>query len=537
MSKKLKKGFSLAVIFFVVSVFCNGAWFEPSSDRTFTGIQGTAWAKRAPYSKSRAKAREIAFTILFFNDIHGNLLPFTITKDDGTTAQVGGVATMAAMVKEIRAENSRKGIKTFLFIAGDVLQGTPLSTVFKGEPDIIIFNLMGVSAMTVGNHEFDFGLENFLHLKSKAAFPFISSNIVWKDDRRLMNEPAVSFPLGGGISLTVIGATTNELLTTTALANVEKLDVLDPLKTVCAELAKARPKGPVILLSHSKFQSDAEIARSCPGLTAIIGGHDHLLFEPVRIAAGVPVLQAFEKGRYIGRIDCAVNTATKRARIVKHAYLPVTPAFKPDPEIAAIVASYQSRLDATFKEVIGEARVFMDAERGRIRYEETNLGNYIADVMRANTNADIALINAGSIRASMNKGPVTIEDIFKIMPYPNELVTAQLSGSEIQEVLTRSVQGSREDEDGGFLQVSGVTFIIRGKKPEEITIAGQALDPAKIYTVAITDFMASGGDGYSIFKGKSITNTRLPLRELLVDSIRKQSAVEAAVEGRIVRKD
>ena len=507
-----------------------GSWFDAGS--------GTLLAKRpASRKKPPAPARDIKFTVLFFNDLHGNLMPFKVKKDDGTMGDAGGIAHIAALVKDIRDKNSQKGVKTFLLVAGDMLQGTPLSTVFQGRPDVEIFNAMGVSAMTVGNHEFDFGLNNFLNLKKMAKFPIISSNIIWKDTREVMNPATASFPLSGDVALTVVGATTNELLTTTAPSNVEKVDVLDSIRTVTAAYNAAVENGPVILLSHSKFQTDSDIARAIPGLTAIIGGHDQVLFDPYRIASGVPVFQAYEKGRYLGRLDLSLNPKTRRAIIVKTGYIPITPAIRPDPEISRLLAAYSAKLDATFKETIGEALVFFDGERGRIRFEETTLGNFVADIMRTHTGANAAFINAGALRASLNKGPVTIEDVFRVMPYSNELLTVTLTGAEIAEALSRSVQGTREDEDGGFLHVSGVAFTVRNKKADGIRIGGEPIDPSKSYTVAMTDFMYAGGDGYTIFTGRPAVKTGLPLRELLVDTIRGKSKVEAKIEGRIVRAE
>lgn len=269
-------------------------------------------ALEAPSEKKARDARCIRITILFFNDLHGNLAPFKVTTADGSSADTGGIAGMATLVKEIRAQNTRLGIRTFLLVAGDALQDTPMSTLFKGKPDIEIFNKMGVDAMTVGNHEFDFGLDNFLALKQAARFKIISSNIIWKDTKKPLNDATAAFPLSGNAVLTVIGATTTELLTTTAPGNVEKLEVLDPVATVAG-------KGPVILLSHSRFRTDAAIARANPRLTAIIGGHDQILFDPVKYASGVPVFQAFEKGRYLGRLDISFDPGTRKAAIT-HSY-------------------------------------------------------------------------------------------------------------------------------------------------------------------------------------------------------------------------
>ncbi len=474
-------------------------------------------------------------TVLFLNDLHGNLLPIKVKDESGQSVEVGGIARIGTLVKNIRAENDKKGAKTFVLIAGDILQGTPMSTVFMGKADIEALNAIGISAMTIGNHEFDFGLDNFLELKKSAAFPIISSNVTWKSSGKQVADPYVTFPLCPKISLNVIGATTRELLTTTKPSNVEKINVLDSTQTVKKYYDQLKDKGPVILLSHSRFQTDSEIARNVPGLVAIIGGHDQILFNPYREAGKVPVFQAFEKGKYLGRIDLEIEEPSGQARIVNWTYLPVSADIPLDPEISTIVEKYNAQLDSKFKEVIGENKNFLYGERDKIRYEETNLADWVADIMREFTGAEIAMINSGSLRSSIDQGPITVESVFKMMPYSNEILVAQLSGEQILKALTRSVQGTRDDEDGGFLAVSGIRFKIKDKAAQEVIVGGKALDPKKIYSVAITDFMASGGDGYEMLKEKPFTSTGLPLRELIVDTIRTKKVIDAKTDGRITR--
>ena len=478
----------------------------------------------------------INVSVLFFNDIHGYLSPFKIRTDTGKK-EVGGVARMATLIETIREENRIKNIRTFLLIAGDILQGTPMSTVFRGHPDVECFNAMGVDAMTVGNHEFDFGLKNFMDLKQKARFPFLSSNIIKKDTKKLLCAPYVSLKLTDKISLSIIGATTKSLLTTTKPENVQAVDILDAVQTVARVFEEVKDRGPVILLSHSKHKTDRAIATAVPELTAIIGGHDQILLSPFRKVGGVPIFQAFEKGKYLGRIDLQIDPISKKAHLVSNSYLPVTAEIKADPRIDGIIARYRVKLDARFKEVIGESKVFLDAERERIRYEETNLGNFVTDIVREYSGARIALINSGSLRASIDTGPITLEDVFKTMPYANEIVAIELTGAEVLQALTRSVMGTREDEDGGFLHVSGIRFKVRGKAIEEVEVGKdkEPLKPGHIYRVAISDFLASGGDGYKMFIGKQAEYTGLPLRELIVDTIRSRKVIESRVEGRIVR--
>ena len=475
-------------------------------------------------------------TVLFFNDTHGHLRPFKVKTDTGKE-EVGGIARLAAWVENIRNENNHKGVRTFLLLAGDILQGTPMSTVFQGLPDVECFNAISVDAMTVGNHEFDFGFQNFLDLKKMAVFPFLSSNIIRKDSGKLICEPWISFSLTQDISLSVIGATTRDLLVTTRPDNVKQLTVLDSVQTVKDAVDRLHKKGPVILLSHSKHKTDRAIARAVPELSAIIGGHDQILLSPYRKVGNVPIFQAFEKCRYLGRIDLEVDPASGKSRLVTHSYIPVTADIDPDPEIDRIVKQYHARMDKKFKEVIGESQVFLDGEREKIRCEETTLGNFVSDIMREYTGADVALLNSGSLRASIDTGPVTREEVFKAMPYANEIILLDLTGRELMQALTRSVRATREDEDGGFLQVSGIRFNVCGHSVEQVRLIPNhvPVDPEKIYRVAVSDFLASGGDGYRIFVDKPIEHTRLPLRELIIDTIRTRETVTAGIEGRIVR--
>jgi 2',3'-cyclic-nucleotide 2'-phosphodiesterase (5'-nucleotidase family) len=473
-------------------------------------------------------------TILFINDLHGHLEPFMV-RQGGESAEVGGIARIATLVRDIRAKNEDRGARTLVLVAGDILQGTPMSTVFMGEPDVLALNRMGADAMTVGNHEFDFGMDNLLALQKLANFPFISSNIVWKDGGDLVFEPKAVFEITDGVALTVVGATTRELLTTTKPANVQEIDVLNSVTTVKEHYASAIRNGPVVLLSHSRFVTDSLIAAEVPGLCAVIGGHDQILFDPYRKVGDVPVFQAFEKGKYLGRIELAIEPSAGTARIVSWGYIPVTQDIAPDSEVEKIVKSYASRLDSKFKEVIGENKSFLDGERDRIRYEETNLGDWVTDIMREFTGADAALINAGALRASIDRGPITVESVFKAMPYANEILVVDLSGGEVLEVLTRAVRGGRTEEDGGFLHVSGIRFEIDGKAARRVTVGGEPLDGSMRYKVAVTDFMYSGGDGYDVLVGKPAVATGLPLRELIVDTVREIGVIDAKTDGRIVR--
>ena len=430
----------------------------------------------------------IPVTILFFNDIHGHLRPYHMKIGD-EKVEVGGVARLAALVRNIRVENEKIGKKTFVFIAGDILQGTPLSTVYQGKPDVEIFNAMGVDAMAIGNHEFGFGMENFLTLKQQAAFPFLSANVRIKNTGELLCDSDAVFPLSSDLTLTVIGVTTRELLTTTRPDYVAGLAMDDSVASVRETLKNRKSRGPVILLSHSRHEVDKQIAAAFPELGAIISGHDHLLFSPYLQANGVPIFEALENGRYLGRIDLAVDPVTGASVLESSDYLPVTAAIGEDEAIAGIVADYNRRLGSQLQEVIGQSTMGLDGTREHVRHEETALGNFVADVMRQYTGAEIALVNSGALRAGIEPGPITLKSVYKVLPYNNQIIRVDLSGREILKALKRSVRGTWEDEDGGFLQVSGIRFTIQRHDVVDVRIGpdNRPLDEKQVYSVAVPE--------------------------------------------------
>jgi 2',3'-cyclic-nucleotide 2'-phosphodiesterase (5'-nucleotidase family) len=296
-------------------------------------------------------------------------------------------------------------------------------------------------------------------------------------------------------------------------------------------------KGPVILLSHSRHRTDRKLAAELPQLTAIIGGHDHLLFAPYRLVNGVPIFEALDNGRYLGRMDLAANPLTGETLLESSRYLPITADLPQDPAVARIVVDYQDRLGERFKAVIGHSEVLLDGKRKHVRYEETAMGDFVTDVMRTYTGADIAIVNAGALRADIGPGPVTLEDVFRALPFENEIIRVQLSGRDLLAALKRSVRGTREDEDGGFLQVSGIRFTIKGHRVSAVQVGSppRNLDPEAAYAVAMPDFLATGGDGYTLFENKPSLNTRLSLRDVVVDAIRSRAAITTRCDDRIVR--
>jgi len=189
------------------------------------------------------------------------------------------------------------------------------------------------------------------------------------------------------------------------------------------------------------------------------------------------------------------------------------------------------------KEVVGSTSVVLDGVRNNVRAKETNLGNLIADAMLEKTGAEIAFMNGGGIRSSIDIGEITLGEVITVLPFGNYVETRKYTGSIIKAALEHSVE-SLPATAGWFLQVGGITFdadesIIEGPRVSNIMVAGEPIDEAREYTVALNNFLGAGGDDYTMLAGSPILIEYPALDEIMVEYLKLHSPVAPAVEGRI----
>lgn len=466
-------------------------------------------------------------TILYINDYHAHITPFKAHFKD--EHKVGGIARISTIVKTIREENRKAKIPTLFLCAGDVLQGTPSSTVFKGEPDFICLGEIGLDAMVLGNHEFDYGQENLNKLRKLANFPILGGNVVSERGQAPIVKSYFTRNIKG-IRIHILGLVTDETPITTHPKNVKSLLFLDPITTAKKILTELEKGNLTIALTHLGYETDKKLAESTEGIDIIIGGHSHTKIEEPEKVKNTLICQAYEYGEYVGRLDLDIEDG--KISGYEGILIPVTEDVEEDPEIKKIVDEYMVKLDKNLKEVIGTALTPLNGAREDVRNKETNLGNLIADVVRSMAKSDIALMNAGGIRASIDKGAITVEEVLNVLPYSNHLVIMKLNGSEILEVLNHYAQ--IEPGSGGFLQISGIRLEIENKKIKSLGIGGKQIELEKLYSVATNDFLAAGGDGYTTFKkGRNYIDTGLLISDILIDYIKSNKEINAKLDGRI----
>ncbi len=484
---------------------------------------------------AQTQSDKLRVTILQLNDVYQ-----TLPMDNGKS---GGLARVATLRKKIMAESPN----TLFLLAGDTISPSVASSVFKGEQMIAAWNSMGLDYSVLGNHEFDFGPDELLKRMKESKFVWLGSNVI---DRRT-NKPFGGMPpfavrSFGGVKIGIFGL----LTTDTATSSKPGPDVrfVNPVLAAKDIVKKLRKEGAqiIIAITHLAMSEDKELAQRVPQIDVIIGGHEHELLQSH--AGRTPIFKWGQDARTLGRIDLNLSTATRKVESIDWAGIPVTNTLADDPAVADVAAEYEKKLDAALGQPVGQTAVELDARSITSRSRETNLGNLVADAFRQTLGADVALLNGGSIRANtmLAPGPITKRDTIAILPFGNPVVKIEVSGAKLRAALENGVSRIVEEEESGrFPQVSGLSFSFDARKPAgsrvtEVTINGQPLDEKKNYSLALTPYLANGGDGYSMFTGARLLVDAESAQidsAILANAIAAAGTVSPKVEGRSKRLD
>ena len=493
-------------------------------------------------STTFAYGQQAEIRILHVNDFHGFAEPY---QPLGSNELLGGLPYLAARIDELRKEKP-----SLLISAGDMIQGNNWANLFQGASVIEWMNEMRFDAMVVGNHEFDFGQEVLKKRISEARFPILGANV----EGMGVLKPYVIKELKG-VKVALIGIVTEDVPVSTLPLNVAGLRFFGPAETTEIYIREVKKKADVVVvLSHIGFSADRALAEKVKGIDVIVGGHSHTkITKPVSLGKTL-IVQAWEHGKALGVLDLVIKDG-KMIGFEGHLEEIRPEKGKEEKASLAIMKKYKDRVDAVLNERIGEAKVDLDGEN--VRKRETNLGNFIADIMRHASGADVTLINGGSIRTSIKKGEVRVKDVYSVLPFDNYIVAIKLTGRQMREALEHGVSAVEEGE-GRFPQVSGLAFKYspsgeRGSRIKEISVAGRPIDLDGEYTVATNDFLAVGGDGYRAF-GEAIKSSRdfsvvggmmkgekvvysssgRWLRDVVAEYIKERKRIAPKTEGRIV---
>jgi len=474
---------------------------------------GCWFALLLPLFSAAVEAREAKLTILFTNDHHGQVDPSE--KGD----PVGGVSRRMALIERIRLEEGASNV--LLVDSGDLFTGTALSDLTRGEVDCAAYQLMKYDAIVLGETDFNYGKAAILDYRRRFGIPWISANVVSHSQPFL--QP-YKLKYAGGLGVGFIGLSHPDTPNLTRRDNVAGLLFNPPGASAKGLFSIFKKQADFfVVLSHLGLEQDKKFASDNGFVHVVIGGHSHdLLKEPLRAklkdgSPGALIVQAGSRGLYLGRLDLRVkgrrDPKTKLANyvIMDHQYraIPVDRSLPEDPAMSALLGKYHEKmgnkpLDEPLAEVSGD---LLKAAEG-----DSLMGRLACDAMRKASGAEAALLHNGAFQGGFRSGIFTRGGLHETYPFDDEVVVLELPGSVLRKVLETS---AGRKGAAGFLQVSGIEAAMEGAALS-VKVAGSPLEEKRTYLVAVNDFLAQGGQGYTwLRKARSRRKTQVMLRELL----------------------
>jgi 5'-nucleotidase len=520
--------------------------------------------------------------LIAFNDFHGNLeVPGTATslpaEHEGEAPRLvptGGVAWFAGQVRALRQDNPR----SVVVAAGDLIGGSPLtSSLLKHEPTITALSELGLQVSAVGNHEFDRGVDELLRVAGPAKFTYLAANLRYRDTGAPVfpawKRIRLPLPHRGNLDIAFIGAvlrSTPDLVNGNAVAKLEFLDEADSVNRAVREIQAAGINTIVLLIHEGGFTTSTRFDdTTCPGfrgpildivdrldpaIKVVISGHTHRTYICHR--NGRLVTSAGAEGRFLTDINMLVNPRTGDVTDLQARQMAVINDSRPNPVAAqyplvpadAVISrqaqGWERSVATTGQRPLG--RVSGELTRRQNEAGETTLGDVIADAQLWATHAaeqggaQMAFVNNGGLRADLAApdGTVTYAKAFAVHPFGNFVVTLTLTGAQIDRLLETQWLGA-----GSLLQVSdGLQFRWNPQAPPgeriaagDILLHGQPLVPEQSYRVAVSDFLAGGGDGYTILKEGRDRRIGLSDLELLQQYLAARTPLAVPARGRITR--
>lgn len=515
----------------------------PSASETATSTAAATPATETVTNASTSTNNDTV-TVLHTNDVHGRMV------EDDRNGVIGD-ALLSGIVNDYRSKGT-----TLVFDSGDSFQGLPISNSSKGEDMATVMNAVGYDAMTVGNHEFDFGLDQLRRLSKQINFPIITSNVYVNGVRLFQPSTIVDKTPGvDGDEVVVIGVTTPETATKTHPRNIVGVTFKDPISEVEAVIdqveSNARAEGKdyktYIVLAHLGIDTTtpvewrgstlAEALSNYAPLKGkrvlVLDGHSHTL-HTATYGDNVTYNQT---GSYLNNVGRVVYNSD---RILSHGVITHDEAkknYQVNPTVKAMLDDIQDKYKAdSSKVVIENSPVKLSGDRMDVRVRETNLGNVVADALLDygqsgfSHKSNLAVTNGGGLRETIAKDkPVTKGDIIAVLPFGNSVAQIQVTGQNIYDMFVKSLGSILQvdesgknvlDENGqpllepsgGFLQEAGARVYYDTTLPTEKRILSidildpktktyKPLDKTETYYLVTNDFLAAGGDGYTMLGG------------------------------------
>lgn len=516
-------------------------------------------------SRAESESAPLVVSIVGTNDLHGH---------------VEALPAFSGYVRALEARRATDGVLVLLD-GGDMFQGTLESNLVEGAPVVAAYAALGYDAVTIGNHEFDYGPVGELATPGSASddrrgalrarideapFPFLASNLLDRRTHALAELGTASHPVlpsvvleRAGLRIGVIGITTEQTLTTTAPANVDDLEMRPLVDAIAEHAATLRSGGAdlVLVAAHaggectrfddpedaSSCEADEEIMRVAEALApgtvdAIVAGHTHQAMA--HVVHGTPIVESYSYGRAFGRVDFTIDRASHRV-LERHVHPPTEichgeacgsasyegQAIVATEDVQRIVDAAVGRASDLRRTPVGVTLTAPITLDGRT---ECALGNLFTDLMRAaRPQADVAVYNGGGLRADLPAGPLEYGAFYQALPFDNRFALVRMTGADLAAMIAHNA-----GRDGSFLSISGVTATVRcegraGHRALRVTLVrpnGRPIREDEAITVVASDFLASGGDGTLAAvrerEGAVTIESGAPMRDAMVEALRRR---------------
>lgn len=469
----------------------------------------------------------LSLDIYLINDFHGNI---------AHRYDLPGASTLKSAVQTLITRNPKGSI---LLGGGDMIQGTLESSLDNGLPTIKILNEFEFDASVLGNHEFNYPKEIVAKQLKTANFPFLSANIVDKNNKPIFKPYTIVERKG--IKIAIIGLTTLETQKPSRHAYIKDYVFLNPETVIQKYVKEVHAKGAdiIVLLTHigateKNGKVKGEIIptlKNSANIDAVFTAHSHKKVSTKY--KSIPVIQASSKGKYIGKIHLIYSKPKQRVIASTTKLYPISYGMYPENK------KVKELLKPIFKEI--------NQKHGRIIAEnkhslknnpvsQSSLGELLTDLMKEASHTQIAFLNAGSVRYNLDKGSVTTRKLKDIFPYKSQLITMNLKGSDI----ISTVEHGLELKSFGFLRFSGLKVTADMSKPignrivSITTTNGKAINPSQTYFVAANNFIAEGGDSYTNLTYGKNTLAVGNLNKIFEDLFRNKKIIDYTTDHRFV---
>lgn len=529
---------------------------------TFLLLVVALLAASFPLSGFSVATKRIQIVILGTTDLHGNLYPIDYYTDKPDNR---GLAKIATLIRQIRKENS----SVMLIDSGDTIQGTPLEYFHNkknntpADPMMLAMNELRYDAMTVGNHEYNFGLKVLEKARSEAKFPWLSANTYDKGTSQTHYQPYIVKEVAG-VRIAVLGLTTPGVPNWENAPNYAGLEFKEPLSEAKKWVPVLRGKeraDVVVIAMHMGLEEDLRtgelnpgqvaneneaiaIARQVPGVDLIFMGHTHRDVPSV-VINGVQLLQANYWGRHLARADLYLENDGDRWRIYARSArtIAVDDKVPADAELLRIGEPYDRETQAWLSRPIGESAAELTAAEATFR--DTAILDLVQRVQLEAGNADVSMVASFNEKARIAKGPVTVRDISGLYIYENTLVVLEVTGQQLRDALEHSAKYFRAYEPGksardlvdekipsyNFDIAEGVTYDLNISKPfgqriENLQFRGKPLLPEQKLRLATNNYRVNGGGGYVMYKGVPVVyRSSQEIRELIIDWVERHKTI------------